>query len=302
MKTQALAALAALFLLCSPCCARALAAGKPLKPDRPVPDYVQRLLSVAAGEIGYREERDRTTKYGQWAGDPKAEWCSEFLCWCVARVDKDRGSDLLNRVFPLYTSSNTGRDWFLQKGRYIARSGYLAGWGTQWYVDGGEPIPKNGYVPQPGDWVFLSYFSSGDTSHVALVENCVRADDGAVWVNVIEGNNPDSVQRASLQLSDWRIQGYGTVRDLADLVLRPGCEGEKVGSLQSKLIAVELMDPGGRTGVYGPKTADAVKAFQTLADQAPTGIANRQTQIALDGYLRTWMAGHIDCWTVDGSR
>ena len=57
-----------------------------LAPAYPVPQYVQWLLDVARGELGYTEGRDLYTKYGEWAGDPYAEWCAEFLCWCVDQV------------------------------------------------------------------------------------------------------------------------------------------------------------------------------------------------------------------------
>ena len=44
-----------------------------LSPDLPVPDYVMWLLEVAAGEIGYTEDRNGYTKYGEWAGDPNTQ-------------------------------------------------------------------------------------------------------------------------------------------------------------------------------------------------------------------------------------
>lgn len=273
----------------------------PLVPKYPVPPYVQCLLEVATGELGYVEGRDGTTKYGEWAGDPQAEWCAEFLCWCVGKVDLELDTQLLDRVFPLYTSSNTGRNWFLREGRYIARNGYVPDWGSQWWSSNGAPIEKNSYIPQPGDWVFLSYNSSGDTSHVALVECCECDDDGLVRVCVIEGNNPDRVQRASYPLSDWRILGYGTVRSLADLVLRPGSSGQKILDLQLKLSALGWMDESGCNGTYHQQTADAVRAFQKHAGHSPTGIANRQTQLDLSKCFMAWRRGHVDSWAVDDS-
>ena len=143
-------------------------------PAYPVPDHVLLLLRTAQNEIGYTEERSGFTKYGDWAGDPTAEWCAEFLCWCVHRVDTEHHTRLLDRVYPNYSGTNTGRNWFLREGRYIARKGSVPSWGSQWYKGASEPMEKNSYIPQPGDWVFLSDNAEGDTSNVALVEYCAR--------------------------------------------------------------------------------------------------------------------------------
>ena len=73
-----------------------------------VPDYVRWLLEVAGEEVGYREGDHGWSKYGEWAGDPYAQWCAEFLCWCVDQVDQRHGTHLLGRIFPLYSGQNTG--------------------------------------------------------------------------------------------------------------------------------------------------------------------------------------------------
>lgn len=274
---------------------------QPIAPQYPVPDYVNALLDVARQELGYQEVGE-STKYGQWAGNPQAAWCAEFLCWSVQQVDEKLGTKLLRNQYPLYGGTNTGRDWFIRQGRYVARSGFITDWGTQWYIGQREQMAKNSYIPQPGDWMFLSFSPSGDTAHVAMVEAALRRDDGSVGVQVIEGNNPDRVQRAVYDLTDWRIQGYGTVHDVADMVLRMGAEGRKVQALQEKLITVALLAPDGATARYSQATADAVKALQSMQGMAPTGIANRETQLALDAYVAQWLNEHAGAWTVDGTR
>lgn len=270
-----------------------------IPPKYPVPEYVTALLDVAVKELGYQEMAG-VTKYGQWAGDPKAEWCAEFLCWSVAKVDEQLGTNLLHNAYPYYGGTNTGRDWFIKQGRYVARTGFIAGWGTQWYTDSGEIIEKNGYVPQPGDWMFLGYFGDGNTSHVAMVEKCVQEANG-IMVHVLEGNNPDRVQRATYPLDDWRIMGYGTVHDVADLVLRMGNAGLKVKALQERLILIGLLEEGGETATYNQRTSDAVKDFQQMHGFTTTGIANHQTQRALLDYVAAWRTDHAEYWTVDGS-
>ncbi len=275
-----------LVLTCCLTCSYACAAETVLAPDYPVPDYVSWLLDIARAEIGYTEGKNGYTKYGEWAGDPQAEWCAEFLCWCVDQVDQQYGTHLLTRVYPRYSGMNTGLNWFLRNGRYIARTGYVNGWGSQWYIGQEDSIASGSYVPQPGDWVFYTYDSSGNTAHVAMVEYCAVDENGEIRVHVIEGNLPDRVQRSSRTLTDWRVLGYGTVYELADLVLQSGCEGVKVQALQDKLCYLGYLDEQYATGAYGPSTAEAVRAFQTAMGKTPTGIANHHTQLSLNALYR----------------
>ncbi|MBR4359191.1 MAG: peptidoglycan-binding protein [Clostridia bacterium] len=261
-----------------------------IPPAQPVPDYVLWLVDVARGELGYTEERSGVTKYGTWAGYPTAEWCAEFACWCVNRVDQLHQTHLLTRLYPNYSGTNVGRDWFLTQGRYIARKGTVPGWGTQWFKGETTAMTPNSYIPQPGDWLFLSVNSTGDTAHVALVEYCAYDDHGQARVHVIEGNNtskpaPQSVERNDYALDYWAIQGYGTVHDLVEITLRFGCDGEKVLALQRKLVAAGLLESQYTTGRYGAITTDAIKDFQQKTGILETGVANLETQLALENEL-----------------
>lgn len=263
-----------------------------IAPAWPVPQYVEWLLDAARGELGYTEASNGYTKYGEWAGDPQAEWCAEFLCWCVHQVDEAHGTQLLTQVYPRYSGSNTGRDWFIREGRYVARTGTVPGWGSQWYTGIDERLASGGYVPQPGDWVFYTFDDSGNTAHVAMVEYCSQNDKGEVTVHTIEGNLPDKVQRAAHSLMDWRVMGYGTVREVAGTVMLSGCGGRKVLELQNKLCALGYLEERHAVGEYGTATAQAVRDFQTATGKTPTGIANRHTQIRLDELY--WQAYWLD--------
>ena len=264
-----------------------LQAGETLiAPAYPVPDYVLWLLETARGEIGYTEDRGGVTKYGTWAGYPTAEWCAEFQCWCVNQVDKLHGTKLLNKVYPNYSGTNVGRDWFISQGRYIARTGSVPGHGSQWWLDSFLPIEKNSYIPQPGDWVFLTDNASGDTSHVAMVEYCAYDAEGRARLHVIEGNNvtkpaPQGVERNDYAIDYWRILGYGTVYDLADMTLKFGHSGPKVVELQKELVQAGLLEERYTTGKYGAITTDCIKTVQRQAGIQETGIANLETRMAL---------------------
>lgn len=97
-------------------CPLALAEDQMIDPAYPVPQYVHWLLDVARGELGYQEGSRGYTKYGEWSGDPYAEWCAEFLCWCVDQVDQQHGLSLLRNAYPMYSGQNTGRNWFIREG------------------------------------------------------------------------------------------------------------------------------------------------------------------------------------------
>ena len=274
-----------------------LAEEEKLPPAYPVPDYVEHLLQVASEEVGYVEDHGRT-KYGAWAGDPAAQWCAEFLCWCVDQVDQRWETDLLRSVYPFYTSSNTGRDWFIRAGRYVVRKGRVDGWGYEWLKGESSFLKSGDYIPQPGDWVF---FSSGgpDTQHVAMVEFCTRDTvTDEVLIHVIEGNNPSAVARNTYNLNSQSILGYGTVHDVADITMAFGNQGEKVRQLQEKLAYLGFLDPSLVSGRYGDSTVDAVRDYQTYAGLRQNGIANINTQLKLNEEYAARYQNDPAIWTV----
>lgn len=249
-----------------------------IQPQWEVPDYVSWLLEIAGEEVGYREGDHGYSKYGEWAGDPYAQWCAEFLCWCVDQTDQRHGTDLLEKTYPLYSGSNTGRNWFIAQGRYVVRNGHLADWGYQWLKGTDEFLTTGDYIPQPGDWMFFTWTDTQDTDHVAMVEYCTRDAEGNVTIHVIEGNNPVAVQRNTYPLTYTRILGYGTVHDVADWTMRYGNGGEKVRQLQEKLATLGYLTAEDIDGGFGMDTSNAVKAFQADMGLKDTGIATMETQ------------------------
>ncbi len=264
------------------------------------PDFVPLVLSVAEGELGYTEGANNYSKYGEWSGDPNAAWCAEFVCWCVDQADQRHGTQLLNTVYPNYSGQNTGRDWFIARGRFVYRKGYCPGWGYQWLKGADHYLEKNEYIPQPGDLMFFSYNAAGDTEHVALVEKSSRNESGEVIVHVIEGNNPDRVQRNQYPLDDSQILGFGLCQDLADTTLRFGNEGDKVTALQQTLCDLGYLDQRHVTGVYGANTRRAVTDFQLqeLPHKRNHGVAERETQQALEDVVRRMLLELPETWLV----
>lgn len=270
----------------------------PLRPQWPVPEYVTQLLAVADGEVGYREGAHGYSKYGDYWGNPQAQWCAEFLCWCVDQVDKTYGTALLKNVYPLYSGQNTGMKWFIKQGRWVARNGNLDEWGYQWFKGENEFITAGEYIPQPGDWVFFSWTRDGNTSHVAMVEYATMDSKGNVSIHCIEGNNPDAVARVTYSTADKKILGYGTVHDVADWTMRFGNTGAKVTELQEKLVYLGYLTADNVTGHFGVNTQAAITNFQTANNLKTLGIANIETQTRLNRLCEEKRYLDADAWKV----
>ncbi len=264
-----------------------------------LPDEIQNLLGTAIGEIGYTERSDGYSKYGAWAGDPYSEWCAEFVCWTVHMTDQMHGYNMLKRVYPYYSGQNTGRDWFMARGRFVYRRGFASGWGRQWLKDQDGMMETNDYIPLPGDLVFFSYNSAGDTVHVALIEYCSYAQDGSVLLHVIEGNNPSSVKRSVYSLDNSQVLGFGCWRDVVDTTIMFGNTGDKVLKLQQDLGKLGFLAERHFTSTYLSNTRDAVSKFQrTVMGITPTGIADRATQLAIAFEVDTMELFEPEAWLV----
>ena len=270
----------------------------PLRPLWPVPDYVAKLLEIAGAEVGYKEGAHGYSKYGEYWGNPLAQWCAEYLCWSVDQVDKTHGTQLLKNVYPLYSGQNTGMRWFIKEGRWIARNGNLPDWGYQWFKGEDAFITAGEYIPQPGDWVFFSWLSDGNTSHVAMVEYATQDKDGHVTIHCLEGNNPDRVARVKYSTDDKKILGYGTVHDVADWTMRFGNTGKKVTELQEKLVYLGYLTQDSVTGHFGINTQTAITNFQTANNLKVLGIANLETQTLINRFYEEKRYRDADAWTV----
>lgn len=269
-----------------------------IRPQWPVPEYVTWLLEIAGNEVGYTEGTHGYSKYGEYWGDAYAQWCAEYLCWSVDQVDKQHGTALLKNTYPLYSGQNTGMRWFIRQGRWIARNGNLEDWGYQWFKGKDEFITAGDYIPQPGDWVFFSWTSDNNTSHVAMVEYCTMDSKGNVTIHCLEGNNPSRVARVKYSTADKKILGYGTVHDVADWTMRLGNSGQKVTELQEKLIYLGWMPEGSADGHFGASTQSAVTSFQTHYGLKVNGIANIETQKQLNQLYEEKRYADPDVWIV----
>ena len=188
-------------------------------------------------------------------------------------IDEEEAEDLLQEIEKQLKQRQWGEAIKLEVSEEIDK--YLLKYLKKELAISDEEIYK---IQGPLDLTFLMKLYGMD---VALVEYCTQDAQGVITAHVIEGNMPDRVQRNTHQLTDWRVMGYGTVRDLADIVMQSGNTGKKVQELQDMLCYLGYLDAQYATGTYGPSTVEAVRAFQQATDKVPTGIANHHTQLTL---------------------
>ncbi len=162
--------------------------------------YAQKLIDIAATEVGYLEKAsnsqldDKTanagsanwTKYGAWYGGGLNgyAWCAMFVSWCAnqAGVSTD--------IIPKFHSCTAAMNWFKTH--------------AVWY-------PRGNYTPAPGDIILFT--NDGITAaHVGIV---YKVDGSKVYT--IEGNtsggstlvaNGGGVAKKSYALTYSKIIGY----------------------------------------------------------------------------------------------
>ena len=120
---------------------------------------VERLISVARGEVGEKENPagSNRTKYGQAYGWDGVPWCVIFLWWCFVKA---------RLAYAFFGGGRT------------ASCGTL----YQWYKAQGLTV----YVEEagPGDIALLNFHGGTEAEHCSLV---IEAGNG--WVRTIEGNS-----------------------------------------------------------------------------------------------------------------
>lgn len=246
------------------------------------------LLQVAQGEVGYVEgPLPDESKYGEWFAHGRVAWCAEFITWCVNQVDLRYGTKLLEVTFPRYGGPSTGAPFFMQKGRFISDTGRLPNNQKQWLIGSEKYLAANTYIPYPGDYVWFYYYNrSVGTDHVALVEGVSQDADGTVEIHVIEGNNPDRVQRATYDLTDKRIYGYGTPVKRAYSNLRIYNQNNDVLSLQKDMVTLGYYTlEAGQDGYFTEALEESVKQLQRDQKLKPTGIVDMETRSAMEALL-----------------
>lgn len=135
------------------------------------------LLSVARSQIGYREQSNGWTKYGEWYGIPYGNWCAMFISWSAMKAGLD--------CIPKLAYVPYEQEWFAKRGLWKA---------------------KGLYRPKAGDLVIY-----GTNSHIGIVERVTGSAIITIEGNTSSGgdvSNGEGVYRRQRPInSDW-IKGY----------------------------------------------------------------------------------------------
>lgn len=130
-------------------------------------EAINRILAVAASQIGYREGSNNDTAYGKWFGLNYNPWCHMFVSWCAEVAD-------FQAIIPKDAYTPRGFNWFAAKGAV-----------------GGRKPPSRGAAtglgrPKRGDVMYVHGLVSGEwrIHHVGLVENVLPGG----YIQTVEGN------------------------------------------------------------------------------------------------------------------
>lgn len=244
------------------------------------------VLKIAQEEIGYVEgPLNNQSKYGEWFSNRRSAWCAEFLTWCVNEADTRYGTNMLRNLYPWYGASKEGAPWFMERGRFVSDTGVVPGGREkQWLIGSDSYMEAHEYIPSPGDYLWIFYYSTKQgTDHVAIVEGVSRDENGDLQVHVIEGNNPDRVQRAIYALDYKLIYGYGTPVRHAYTNISLYDRGDDVQVLEDILVADGIMKP--RTQYkdqMDKKLRDALKTYQRKHGLKVTGTWDLETRTYME--------------------
>lgn len=159
----------------------------------------EKLLAIAAAEIGYKEKETNAnldnptanagdgnfTKYARdlaaagyyQASKQGYDWCDMFVDWCFLE---------------LCGSKAKAENMICQTGLY----GAGCKWSAEYYKQNGRFFTSN---PKPGDQIFFNNYA-----HTGIVEKIVNG-----VITTIEGNTSNMVARRTYSISSGKIDGYG---------------------------------------------------------------------------------------------
>ncbi len=139
---------------------------------------VEQMLNEARSHLGFHEGAGNNNPFSHAMGRGSEAWCADFVSYLARKAG-----------LSLNTASAQGVANYLQQhGTWKGKSN-----------------------PQPGDAVTFRWDGSGGwADHVGIVER-VYVKNGQVWVDTIEGNSSDGVNRRSYPANSSKINGYGRI-------------------------------------------------------------------------------------------
>ena len=219
-----------------------------------------KVVSIAAGQVGYKEGKNNSNKYGAAYGMNNVSWCMEFIWWCFKQA---------------------GMDWYKTASCTACYKHYAS-----------RAVSRDAL--RKGDVVFFDWDHSGDCDHVGIVESV-----GSSRITTIEGNT-SSGNAGSQSNGDGVYRRYRTRSQIAKAIrpayeaetngggtcnvtvqeVKNGSKGGSVYVLQAFLKAKGYYT-GKVDGIAGSLTEKAIKAFQKAMGLSQDGIAGQKTWAAV---------------------
>lgn len=215
-----------------------------------------KVVSIAAGQVGYKEGRNNSNKYGAAYGMNNCSWCQIFIWWCFKQA---------------------GMDWYKTASCTACYKHYAS-----------RAVSRDAL--RKGDVVYFDWDHSGDCDHVGIVESV-----GSSRITTIEGNT-SSGNAGSQSNGDGVYRRYRTRSQIAKAIrpayeaetsgggtcnvtvqeVKNGSKGGSVYVLQAFLKAKGYYT-GKVDGAAGSLTEKAIKAFQKAMGLSQDGIAGTNT-------------------------
>lgn len=215
-----------------------------------------KVVSIAAGQVGYKEGRNNSNKFGAAYGMNNVSWCQIFIWWCFKQA---------------------GMDWYKTASCTACYKHYAS-----------RAVSRDAL--RKGDVVYFDWDHSGDCDHVGIVESV-----GSSRITTIEGNT-SSGNAGSQSNGDGVYRRYRTRSQIAKAIrpayeaetsgggtcnvtvqeVKNGSKGGSVYVLQAFLKAKGYYT-GKVDGEAGSLTEKAIKAFQKAMGLSQDGIAGTNT-------------------------
>ncbi|WP_172135793.1 SpaA isopeptide-forming pilin-related protein [Adlercreutzia sp. ZJ473] len=250
-------------------------------------DYAESQQNCVADESGVTKGY---TRYGEWAGDPYADWSVPFVAFCLHYAGADE-----------YPVELTCSEWLeaLQSEEYGLY----------------HPVESE-YTPKPGDVVFFAKEEDADkvaaayaevtalADHVGIVEELLPADqNNPDRIRVIQGDvedaesHADKVQSIEYERADASILGYAEVPENAEalqkIVEARMAAGETQGQNDNQI--TQTFEGEGYTvkAVYGPE-AQLPENAELRATEYAKDSQHYQDRYAEAAAQYGWEAGPAD--------
>jgi len=153
-------------------------------------EFIETFIGIAEQQPQY-PVKDGKTIYGELFNNPHAQWCTEFVMYCLKQAENQLGTSFIDTVYPWNDSAYATGLWFKRKNRYYDAHG--------------------SFIPSRGDLIIFDSEYAGYPNHIGIVTGTV-AENGITYITTIEGNIPEDevsqVRRRKLAVTDPIIMAY----------------------------------------------------------------------------------------------